>query len=36
MAGSYSLNPNSWKCDDCPPNSLCTGGDLIQVESGFW
>ena len=34
--GRYSFDPLDDKCQECPANAQCTGGDSIIVKEGYW
>lgn len=34
--GTYSIEWNSTKCENCLDNTSCLGGDEISVNSGYW
>lgn len=33
---TYALTVDDSSCKECPPNSECPGGKVIDVDSGFW
>lgn len=33
--GTYNLFPNS-VCLDCPKGAVCTGGDALAADNGYW
>jgi hypothetical protein len=35
-AGSYALKSTSTVCEDCPNNADCEGGNVINVNKGYW
>lgn len=34
--GRYSFDPSKKKCDECPGNVLCKGGNSFILNQGFW
>lgn len=34
--GTYSFDPTASTCEICPANAYCPGGDVIEVDAGYW
>ena len=35
-SGTYSFDPTEDYCRDCPDNANCPGGNVIDVDNGYW
>lgn len=35
-AGTYSFEVFVKECSSCPPNFICLGGSIINIENSFW
>ena len=34
--GTYSVNPNDTRCNECPPTAICQGGNKIYVRESYY